>query len=633
MQPGSSSSQDDAGNEIGLETLRFLEQAQVEGHKNRKKAKAKGREVEGKTLGETLTWLNLSGNTSLGAAASSSEQSAFHGLEGMKQLFVLNISSSALRRIPPKSTLMELQELRALILSHNRLTAQSLESLPHLPNLNTLVLSHNDIESLPASLPSNVPQLAKLSLSHNNLLWEDQGDDDDDFDSEEDEEQPSNMRSRASRAPDFTMNSALREVRLSHNPKLRGLPSHLSSWGRGNDGQGRGLDLLEVGHCSLSWSNVSRVLLSSQVAEDTNRRRNRGLKNLTLAGNPDIDDQEDSKERMQEGLPTLVVLDNQRLKEKGKKGDGDRKDKDGPAQWPQREGDASTEKDATGSSKAEPLASQGQLADQVEAKAAEERGKKRKRGGRGGSRKAAAGDDEDEATRRLLARAGPAPGGNSDDDDDDGGVGGVASDDEPLDKRDFGRGNSKGAKKRAKKAEAQREWKSKASVIAVDQDDSLEEKTAVAEMPTESAPTRKKAKKLDKKADKKAKAKAGAKADATPPEPASPKSKAKKSLGGSGKASKKAVAWDHVEAAAETAASTAKTDTDEPAAKAPSKAQTAIAGIVEVKRPKSKSAATSSSKDDVPKRVLGGPAAFGAGAGQSAWLDGSGDGNGGSAWD
>ncbi|PWN23769.1 RNI-like protein [Microstroma glucosiphilum] len=386
--------------------------AQLLAERDRKKQKGKGKATEGKTLAESLTWLNLAGNPTLGQGSTSSSRAAFQGLETVKSLFVLNLSSCSLRLLPPKATLMNLSELRALILTQNRLDSKALEAIPYLPNLNTLVLSHNEIGSLPASLPANLPQLAKLSISHNSL-GDAVGED------EDDEAEP------AGSLPDFTMCSALREVRLSHNSRLSRLPDHINNWGRGASGEGRGLDLLDVGHCNLTWDNVSATLLSAS-SDTAEGKRLRALKSLTLAGNADVEDEDDYRSKVKAALPGLTVLDNQRLVEKTKKGEKGGKPpagaESGPAQWPKR-GPAQSDGGAV----------------TPEAQAASAQGdKKRKRDGRGLPSVSRSTDDD-----RMLARAGPPP---PEDDSD----AGVASDEE-TGKREIVDQPRQGKRKRAKR--------------------------------------------------------------------------------------------------------------------------------------------------------------------------------------
>lgn len=615
MQPGTplDDEQDalEAGNRRGLETLRFLEMAQLLAERDRKKEKGKGKATEGKTLAESLTWLNLAGNPTIGQDSASSSKAAFQGLETVKSLFVLNLSSCSLRSLPPKSTLMNLSELRALILTQNRLDSKALEAIPYLPNLNTLVLSHNEIGSLPASLPANLPQLAKLSISHNNL-----GDA-----AEEDEQDEEGV---ADSLPDFTTCSALREVRLSHNTRLSGLPNHIKHWGRGASGEGRGLDLLDVGHCNLTWDNVSATLLSgsSDAAEG---KRLRALKSLTLAGNADVEDEEDYRSKVKAALPGLTVLDNQRLVEKAKKGEkgGNLAPavESGPAQWPKRgstqvEGDPAAPEIPHGSAEA---------------------GKKRKRDAQG-----AASDGGSAEDSRMLARAGPPP---PEDDAD----AGVASDEETS-KREFVDQPRQGKRKRAKRGKKRDMWNA-AGVDTNDEDARPEEgqkKRAKDGAKVKAAGDKSK---IKDQAKGKENAKAGkdqaAKKQKGSKDKVSSASREDQKAGKTEHSAEKTkkdkkdkqarVAWDALTTGTTTAEPPVPqpegTSKDQDKDKKSSRAQTSVAGIVEVKRASGKHANRESGAGDAgEKKTLpfGAPASNDAlfGGDDSAWADG-----GGSAWD
>lgn len=527
MQPG------EEDNTQGIESLRFLSDAHNMATKDRKRArKAKEKAVEGDeqrgVLGETLTLLNLSGNTSIGAAAGSSSSTSrtFQGLDVLKSLFVLNLASCALRVTPPKSTLLHLENLRALILSHNRLTTDSLKELPYLPNLNTIVLSHNQITALPRTFPANMPNLTKISISHNDLGGDVGGANDGD-DSDSDSGSDDEDAEATTVLPNFTSNVHLREVRISHNKSLKSLPSHIATWGRGHGdaADGKGLFLLDAGHCDLSWDNVRDVLHSGKSSL-------RGLKNLTLAGNVRIeeafndgdDDESDAEESkgststttpykqlVQDALPGLSVLDGSKL------------DK-GP----------------------------------------NEKSKKRKRGG---DRR----DDDDDDSRRLASRAGPAP-----DDDDDGqdAAAVVDSDDEGGEKR------KKKKSKKATKDGPKPDFTPKQRVGGDDVDPS-----------TPSKPRRAKRgqKKIDRlitgsmgHVEQDDEEDGGVESDAAEKSKVKPTSESKKEKK---KKSRPSTAWDATPAPASAPSDVVVESAAAPAAPT-GKAQTSIAGIIEVKKRK-----------------------------------------------
>lgn len=190
---------------------------------------------------------------------------------------VLNASRCALRLFPP--AMAGLRSLKALVLSHNHLTALP-AAFPHLPELNTLVLSNNALTELPITLPSSLPSLKKLSVGHNRLT--------------------------CTGLPDLRVCAHLREVRLSGNATLHALPSHLAAWGRGVDGGAPGLVLLDVSDCGLnSWEAVQPLLAMPH-------QERHGLANLGAKGNRIADDVQ-YRDTLRKALPALRILDTVRL--------------------------------------------------------------------------------------------------------------------------------------------------------------------------------------------------------------------------------------------------------------------------------------------------------------------------------
>lgn len=591
MQPGESSSSDDDededdSNTRGIETLQFLAKAHAMGVKERKKTrKNKAKEVginddDGHdddirgVLGETLTLLNLSGNTSIGRSHSSASSSkTFQGLDTLQSLFVLNLSSCSLTLTPPRSVLLNLANLRALILSHNQLTTKALQELPYLPNLNTLVLSHNDITALPKTFPANFPALTKISISHNKL-GEDQRDDDDDDDDDEHSEPSSSAP-----LPDFTSNIHLREVRISHNKTLRTLPSHIATWGKGHaiaaDNAGKGLFLLDAGHCDLSWSNVDAVLLRPSS------KSRHGLKNLTLSGNVRIDEEFDGhsdeyeddggndddddqqvkrssegyKQAIRAALPGLSILDGTKLEKSKNKSGGV---------------DATTNPSS----------------------------KKRKRGDHHHPNENGDAADTD---RRLANRAGPPPPTEADEGDDD--VAAVDSEEEQdtqkstkkkrkkssTDKPDFtpsasDDGND-GKTKRAKRGKKKIDRLVTGSLGHVDDDDD-DDDADDADDDGDAGKRSSGGTDVKTKSKSKAKSKDKATSESESEHKSKPKSKKRKP----------AAAWDEAPALAPVQADDAAAASAAPnAAPATTKGQTSIAGIIEVKKKDKKKALSSGS--------------------------------------
>lgn len=319
----------------------------------------------------------------------------------------MNASHCALRTFP--AGIAALEQLKALVFSHNHI-AQLPPVFPHLAELNTLVLSHNELVHLPKTLPASLPNLKKLSLSHNQLT-------------------------NGETLPDFSVCAHLREVRLSGNASLARLPEHIQRWGRGVDGGAPGLVLLDVGDCGLEdWASIAPLLAHSDS-------RHKGLVNLCLKGNG-VAARDDYEERVRAACPSLLVLDNVRLRPKKTEKPANEPRASSPApdeakaapepstpvpkeSAPRpkakrasrdegRTGD--TPKSAPASRKREREESGGhEDAPTRPEHPPEEREKKaRKRSGRGPKKPKAV--DSEQA--RLLARAGPAPGDVEDLDDE-----------------------------------------------------------------------------------------------------------------------------------------------------------------------------------------------------------------------
>ncbi|WFC97194.1 hypothetical protein MBRA1_003860 [Malassezia brasiliensis] len=379
----------------GLTDLRMLTQAASLSKKHAKKTQAT-------PLTQRLTWLNLSNNAALGR-----DDDALVGIELLTALNVLNASHCALRSFP--AGLAALEQLKALVFSHNHIT-QLPPVFPHLVELNTLVLSHNELTHLPKTLPASLPNLKKLSLSHNQLV-------------------------DGETLPDFSVCAHLREVRLSGNTSLARLPEHIQRWGRGVDGGAPGLVLLDVGDCGLAdWTSIAPLLAHSDS-------RHKGLVNLCLKGNG-VATLEDYDERVRAACPSLLVLDNVRLRPKktekpaeAPRAPSPAPDEAGaapepPAPAPQESAPRSKGKRASrneGHTGDAPKSAPVSRKRQREESGSHEDGparpepqpegrekKTRKRSGRGPKKPKAA----ESAQARLLARAGPAPGDVEDLDDE-----------------------------------------------------------------------------------------------------------------------------------------------------------------------------------------------------------------------
>lgn len=229
-----------------------------------------------KAFGDSLTWLNVSNSAEL-----TSEGCV--GLEALEQLHVLTMSSCKLKTFP--ISINPLKNLRALVLNNNLITELP-GSFPYLPQLNSLILSHNMLTELPASLPASLPALKKLSVGHNQLTG-------------------------STSLPDFSVCLSLRDVRINNNPGIGALPSHVSIWGKGANGNvAPGLELLELKDCGLnSWESLSTLVPSGKNPQPHGRK---GLTQLLLKGNG-IAQLEGYKDFVLNAHPTIRVLDNERL--------------------------------------------------------------------------------------------------------------------------------------------------------------------------------------------------------------------------------------------------------------------------------------------------------------------------------
>ncbi|CDZ96844.1 Protein phosphatase 1, regulatory subunit, and related proteins [Phaffia rhodozyma] len=243
----------------------------------------------GKEWGSQLTWLGLGGCHALGEMG----EEAWDGFENLTGLVVLNVPGCNLKRIPEQFS--RLSSLKALVAIHNKLTELDDSVISQWSLLNSLIVSHNPLRSLPSSL-GRLPMLAKLSASNAELT--------------------------SSGLPDLSTLPYLRVLSLSHNTTLRELPGHFARWGTGTlpssdraggkFGQGRrgdGLEVIELGGCGIDeWAALEVGLAGLE-----------GLRSLGLKG-CGVTSAEDYKDQITQLLPSLQILDNQRLIERKNKG-------------------------------------------------------------------------------------------------------------------------------------------------------------------------------------------------------------------------------------------------------------------------------------------------------------------------
>ncbi|GAA5856152.1 hypothetical protein JCM9279_004928 [Rhodotorula babjevae] len=216
----------------------------------------------------SLTWLNVSGNAL-------ADPGAWAGIEQLGTLFVLNASHCGLTEVP--ACVSSLSKLKALVLSHNSLTA--LKHVANLPDLNTIVVSNNALTALPSSL-ATLPSLKKISAAHNRLT--------------------------STSLPDLSSLAHLHELRLNDNPSLTSLPPHFGSWGKA-DGA-KGIEILDLGNCGFeSWFGLRELAKQDAVV------------NLGLKGNKVAEDAvrdagfDDFKAKLTILLPSLRILDTHRF--------------------------------------------------------------------------------------------------------------------------------------------------------------------------------------------------------------------------------------------------------------------------------------------------------------------------------
>ncbi|KAK0547283.1 hypothetical protein OC846_004929 [Tilletia horrida] len=286
----------------GIQSTAFLEKAITI---SRKTAVAQHDDYD-EYLGRRLTFLNLTDNPGLGSASIYS--SPWSGLELLNALFVLHLTRCGLRSLPP---LASLPNLRALILSHNEIASLP-ASFPPLSLLNTLVLSHNKLTTLPPTLPSSCPNLSKLSLTFNELA--------------------------ADSLPDFTAVLSLREVRLGNNPRLGKLPAHIANWGRGTDGAGKGLNVLELNNCGLYTFDQLSALLKVNPTSSSSSSQKGGLAVLNLKGNGVCED-DGYREKILSAHQHLRVLDEVRIEQEGAHGSKANRSKNERTKRTQQEGE------------------------------------------------------------------------------------------------------------------------------------------------------------------------------------------------------------------------------------------------------------------------------------------------------
>jgi hypothetical protein len=160
------------------------------------------------------------------------------------------------------------------------------------------VLSHSpNLTGLPKSL-GHLSQLSKLTCSHCPRL-------------------------SPSKIPDLSDLPLLRDVKMNNLALVDSIPSHMVRWGTGRlppnehnatTRQGDGLEVLDLGNCSLPFSAVQDAFLSKKWSQ---------LRSLSLHSNPLAISNPDYANTLQDSdtLPKLQIIDSKRVVERKRKGE------------------------------------------------------------------------------------------------------------------------------------------------------------------------------------------------------------------------------------------------------------------------------------------------------------------------
>ncbi|KAL1409861.1 hypothetical protein Q8F55_003860 [Vanrija albida] len=242
--------------------------------------------------GSSVTWLSLKGCAVV---------DGWEAVGGLADLSVLNISATGITTLP--KPLVNLSKLKAIVAMSNEFSTLDHGVVAGWKELNSIIVSHSpNLTSLPASL-AELSNLSKLTISHCPLL-------------------------SATGLPDLSALPHLRDVKANNLPRLTTLPAHLATWGTGvmssdKDGaarRGQGLEVLDLGNCSLAFAAVAKVFGlggKSKAAQWGN------LRSLTLRANPLALEKEDYAELLQASadLPKLQIIDSRRVVERKRKGE------------------------------------------------------------------------------------------------------------------------------------------------------------------------------------------------------------------------------------------------------------------------------------------------------------------------
>ncbi|WVW80975.1 hypothetical protein I302_102966 [Kwoniella bestiolae CBS 10118] len=241
-----------------------------------------------------VTWLSLNG---------CQIERGWEEVGGLEELAVLNIKGCGLKVLP--SSLSRFPKLKALVAMNNDWTKLDEDVLSGWKELNSLIISHSpNLLALPSSL-SSLHHLSKLTFSHCPKLTSDS-------------------------LPNLSSLPLLRDVKMNNLPLLTDLPPHIVTWGKGplslvgkkENEYGDGLEVLDLGNCSLSFESVKIIFgLSSYPGKKGVRWDH--LRSLSLHSNPLTSTTPNYVELLQnsEGLPNLQIIDAKRIIERKRKGE------------------------------------------------------------------------------------------------------------------------------------------------------------------------------------------------------------------------------------------------------------------------------------------------------------------------
>ncbi|WVF67980.1 hypothetical protein IAT40_002742 [Kwoniella sp. CBS 6097] len=261
--------------------------------------------------GTEVTWLSVAG---------CQIQDGWDAVGNLKDLSVLNISGCGLRSLP--EALKNLSNLKAIVAMNNDWTQLDPDVISGWKELNSLIVSHSpSLTSLPVTL-ATLPHLSKLTFSHCPRLT-------------------------SASLPDLSNLPLLRDVKMNNLPQLTSLPPHIVLWGKGDlslikkvkDGEvdsnasgskrGDGLEVLDLGNCSLTFASISSVFGMSSNATSTSSKKKASsitfphLRSLSLHSNPLSSTHPNYVELLQQSadLPNLQIIDAKRVVERKRKGE------------------------------------------------------------------------------------------------------------------------------------------------------------------------------------------------------------------------------------------------------------------------------------------------------------------------